>query len=146
MTRQIFRHVARNWALTADTLRADDEVVEVAFLGLGSALVPVVLEEDGVDPEVAEGALPVEALEAGLQAVIDPELEHAVRPSDVVEARARLHAIPLAHVPLIENRRPAPRRAEPSKLAEVVVARRANHTGGIRARCRKDAQPVGLPV
>src|SRR5437016_5749965 len=115
MTRQFFRHVAGNWALTADTLRADDEVVEVAFLGLGSAFIPVVLEEDGVDPEVAEGALPVETIEPRLQSVIDPELEQAVRASRVVQARARLHAVPLAHVSLIEDGRPAPCRAEPPK-------------------------------
>src|SRR5438128_12352911 len=98
MTRQFFCHVAGNWALTADTLRADDEVVEVALLGLGSALVPVVLEEDGVDPEVAEGALPVESIEARLQSVIDPELEQAVRASRAVQPRAGLHAVRVAHV------------------------------------------------
>src|SRR5882672_6537442 len=133
MTCQFFRQAADHWALTANTLSADDEVVEVALLGLGSAVVPVVLEKDGVDPEVAEGALPVETIEARLQAVVDPELEDAVRPPGVVQPRARLHAVPLAHVPLIEDRCPAPRRAEPPEVREIVVARRANHTGGVRA-------------
>src|SRR5436309_15906660 len=128
MTRQFFRHVAGNWALTADTLRADDEVVEVAFLGLGSAFVPVVLEKDGVDPEIAEGALPVETVEAGLQAVINPELEHAVRLSDVVQARARLLPVPLADVPLIEDRRPASDCAVPSKVGHCGVGHRAYPT------------------
>ncbi len=58
--------------LAADALGAHDEVVEVALLGLRGAIVPVVLQEHGVDAVLAIRSLPVEPIEPSLQTATDP--------------------------------------------------------------------------
>src|SRR4029077_10400973 len=112
----------------ADPLAADDEVVEVARLHLGRALVPVVLEVDRVDPVLLEAPDPAEAGQARLVTVVDPELEHPVRATGIVEPGARLDAVPLPDVPPIEDRGVAPGPGAESQVGEVVVLGRQQPT------------------
>src|SRR5207244_4806252 len=117
---------------TADALGADDEVVKIALLRLRAAIVPVILQEHGVDAILAVRALPVEPLDSRLQAAVDPQLEDAVGAPRVIEAGVGLDAIPLAHVHLIEDRCSAPHFTEPSDAGKVVVF---NRTHGARLVC-----------
>src|SRR3989442_10860654 len=121
--------------LAPDALGADDNVVEVAFLGRGGARVPVVLEEHRVDAIRAEGPEPVERGLARLQVVVDPELEHRVRQPGVVELGMRFDAVPLPHMARIEQRGHPQLGAKPVEVREVVVLRGQEIPARVGARC-----------
>src|SRR5688572_8502835 len=117
----------------ADTGRADDEVVEVAFLRRRRTGVPVVLEKHGVDAVRVVAPDPVEIRPLPLELAVDPELIHAVALAGIVELHVRLNAIPLTDACTAVQRRRPGSRAEPSQMSEVVVRRGDDVTNQVRA-------------
>ena len=106
----------------ADALRAHHEVVQIAFLVLRCAAVPVVVQADCVDAVFREGADPVQALPAGLLPIIDPVLDFAIGQPGVVEADMHFYAVPGADVIGIEQRSRAAPDSKPASTRTEAAA------------------------
>src|SRR5690606_8390299 len=105
-----------------DAPRTDHDIVEVALLGLRGTGIPVVLEEDGVDPVGVIRAYPVQIGGTRLELVVDPILEDTIRLARIVQANMRLHAVPLIDAGTLEDGRPPLLDPEPTQVGEIVVA------------------------
>src|SRR6185312_6499923 len=70
--------IHRDQSSASNALRAHDDVVHVAALFHWRSCVPVILEEDCVEPVVGETTEPVDVSLTCLDEVVDPQLEHTV--------------------------------------------------------------------
>src|SRR5690625_5194550 len=91
--------------IAADAIGTDHEVVHIALLLDRTTVIPVVLQEDRVDAVRVVSPDPVEVGDPRIQLVVDPHLEDAVALARIVQAHARLHALPLATAGCLEERR-----------------------------------------
>ena len=131
-----------DYGLTANRLCRHHEVVEITLLRLRTAGVPVVLQEHRIDAIRLVTSEPVHPRALGLEVAVDAQLEHPIRQPRRVEFHVRFHAVPLADVGRIEDRRLTHGCAEPAQVREIVVADRLHRPSGIGPRSRIDHQIV----
>jgi hypothetical protein len=90
------RRVSWRGRQATDPLGRDHNVVKVTDPLPWRATIPIILEEDRVDPVTLPRANPVEINPAGFEIPIDPELEDSVRGPWGVQLDVGLDATPLA--------------------------------------------------